>query len=748
MALPQPEGRIGPALVAAFAWVGTLLRRIFRFVFSAAKWAVVLGCVLFFGSNFVLPTSRDVAYRNLHPRSAPCQAELSDGWTMRPTDQTKTVAVTDDNGWSDTTNDELRAAGSDKSAVLKLRCALQKHIVRSATADRTKDLVYHLGFLEFKESGEPYPLVDVDAAGHDVVPSQQLINPVTSAPGRQLMISQLDVLKAQLSQGSNYVIVFIHGWRHDASLGDPNVADLRHYAAHAVRFLRRRCEIEQRYCDTKVTAIYVGWRGARVNEAALTRYLGKTIGGTIGSLATMATLFDRKPVSEQVAPGAISALRSLSALLAPTNIDGSPKPNAPLNKMIVFGHSLGGNMLATGLEDDLIKQVERHKPGTDMTPVLGNLVVLINPASEAVKWTSVQRAVWKRIAFHYDDDTTSDDLVAGHRFFPLDQRPTMVAVTSALTFPPGGLRRSDCEWQDLNFSDDNQQGARDDLRNKAARGVDAKVDYDWATQEMFPTFKWDARPLALLIQRQEAVWDNEPVPGQSCKLPHYLSWWHRPLARVMHWASDLLLVLPFQTTDKEQSHTIGHLDPPRPAGGALIDYLTSAQPFGTTHELYGLSRNKPETHNPYTSLADADLRCEPSNNWLTRARRHPKVAPSGTYWDSASLAPSTPGAIGENAPAAQFLHGFRLGGTAAITRANDPYWNMRAYDNALARHDGYRLSSFICAMNQLVMDDITDAPAALPSDIQAVPAASLSLAFPTGSGGEKKPPSDPSSPSP
>ena len=34
---------------------------------------------------------------------------------------------------------------------------------------------------------------------------------------------------------------------------------------------------------------------------------------------------------------------------------------------------------------------------------------------------------------------------------------------------------------------------------------------------------------------------------------------------------------------------------------------------------------------------------------------------------------------------------------------------MRALD-ALARHDGYRLSSFICATNQLVMVDVTLVP--------------------------------------
>jgi hypothetical protein len=61
-------------------------------------------------------------------------------------------------------------------------------------------------------------------------------------------------------------------------------------------------------------------------------------------------------------------------------------------------------------------------------------------------------------------------------------------------------------------------------------------------------------------------------------------------------------------------------------------------------------------------------------------------------------------------PAAQFVHGFLNTGRAAVTRANDPFWNMRAYDNALARHDGYLLSSFICAMQQFVLDDVTRKP--------------------------------------
>ena len=229
------------------------------------------------------------------------------------------------------------------------------------------------------------------------------------------VISQLDVLKAHLSTGRNFVIVFIHGWRHDAEIGDNNVADLRLYAAHEARFIRERCATEPSFCDVKVTAIYVGWRGARVDEQGLKDDFGAAIGGTLGQLSAGATLFDRKPVAEAIAPGAISALRSIETVLAPAG--GEPR-----NRMIVVGHSLGGDMLATGLEDDLVKAVRRHKPGEMLPPVLGDLVVLVNPAAEATKWTTVQREVWARTAFHTGPNTSVEDVVRDNDFFPAKQK--------------------------------------------------------------------------------------------------------------------------------------------------------------------------------------------------------------------------------------------------------------------------------------------------------------------------------------
>lgn len=71
----------------------------------------------------------------------------------------------------------------------------------------------------------------------------------------------------------------------------------------------------------------------------------------------------------------------------------------------------------------------------------------------------------------------------------------------------------------------------------------------------------------------------------------------------------------------------------------------------------------------------------------------------GTYWDSDEAGRTA-------APAPEFTHGFCKSGTAPITRTNDPFWNLRAFDNAVAQHRGYLLASFICGMNQVVMDDV------------------------------------------
>lgn len=699
---------------------GAILYRTWRAarLFLRGAWfgvgALVLSafCVLFLNYG-VLSTSQDRAYRNLDPAVPECRAGLETGWTVLSDvgGGARTSSMLDGDVWRDPTNDEEALRG-DPRWQTRLRCALQRHVVPSARGEPS--LEYTLGFLEFKEDGEPYALVS-RAGGSDVaIDGAMLRHAMESemiargAPATELrpVITQLDALTQHLAVGRHYVIAFVHGWRHDARIGDANVADLRFYAAHAARFLRERCRFDAGACETKVTAIYVGWRGARVDERGLRDRFGSWLGGFFGDLSAAATLFDRKPVSEAVAPAAISALRTVEATLRRPAPDGSDRHN----KLVVAGHSLGGNMLATGLRDDLLKAVRRHRFGESLQPVLGDLVVLINPAAEASKWTALQRAVWEQVAT--PADAAPREVARDSGLFPVDQRPVVLSVTAALAFPAGGLRPGDCAWINLDV-DDGFKEARAHIRQRLA-GTDtmfnAGVDYDWATHDLFPAFKFDFRPAAGFLERSAARIERRPPVGMSCTVPREPDLLDTILTAPLRGLALLAATFPFQVSLPEESHTIGNLDPPRPAAGVLADAQPSAAPFGTTHEMMGLEATGSEQHHAYGTLADADITCPRANRWLSRARRG-RAARHGLGWDSQNLAPPAPGIDGQGAPAVRFQHGLPLTGIAPITLANDPFWNVRAFDNALSRHDGYRLSSFICALSQLVMDDIaSEAP--------------------------------------
>jgi hypothetical protein len=536
---------------------------------------------------------------------------------------------------------------------------------------------------------------------------------------------QLNAVLDSLKSGSpRYVIVWVHGWRHDASIGDSNVSEFREYAAHAARFIEDRAIMNAQAPKPRVTAIYVGWRGARTDETWLRHTFG-TPGAWIGNFFAVATLFDRKPVSEAIAPSVLAGLRAVESSLQlyepATARDLAPLPGP--DRMIVFGHSLGGNLLITALRDDLVKKVGLHNTGDYMQPVLGDLVVLINPAAEAEKWMEVQRSVWRRVPMGAAERRTAEEYEKSHLFFRRDQAPILISATAARDWPPGGRRETDCA----------ASTAETDAKVRQTRAVTQEgFEYDWATYDLFPAFKGDFRPFADTLERYvlgvdpHDACDNTPVSPTR-----------RVVTSPLVGVSLLLRILPFMQTDPEQTRTLGHLDPPRSPLGTTRQYYFSAHPFGTTHELRGIDpasdRTKryiptvegtvePREHPlPYERVGSPEAACPVANGWLVRARLETERADTagqnhGSFWDS--------NRAGVNAPALQFIHGFKEAGVAAITRANDPLWNMRAFDTALALHDGYMLSSFICAMNQLVMDNVVSSeespePPASPSPVKA-----------------------------
>ncbi|MEJ0076187.1 MAG: hypothetical protein WDO17_12185 [Alphaproteobacteria bacterium] len=427
--LRQYPRRVWIALSAIALLVWALLRA----SLSALKILVLAGLVIALAimviGNAFFRGDRDIAYRFAAPSAPECVAQ-----------ENAPIALASDDANRD--NDELAAIDREPVLGRALTCMVQVHQVEAPKDKPESDrLRYYLSFLEFAENGSP---ADVDADDH------------------VLKTRQLDALVAHLRNqrklgNHSYVIAFVHGWRHNAGIGDSDVAKLRLMAAYTASFLRQRCLALQRDCDTVVTAVFLGWRGARIDERFASRALGPRVGqyldAAFGTPPALLTLFDRKPVSERVGPAAVTALRRIDAIAFDRTVTGWKRDTQ--SRMIVFGHSLGGNMLATSLRDLMLDRIARHVPGTPMTPPFADLIVLLNPASEAANWTVLQRAMRERIRFVYPMRETNvpleierdkKDIDDGHKFYPVQQPPVYVTLGSANTWPAGGIRKADVKY--------------------------------------------------------------------------------------------------------------------------------------------------------------------------------------------------------------------------------------------------------------------------------------------------------------
>jgi hypothetical protein len=752
--------RWSKACARGIAWaIGLLAWIVARMVLAGVAITVIVATLIVM-TNLLAGVRYNVAFRALDPTSKTC---------LPDPDHPEPWRILADKG-----NDENRAADASTSEIDwrgRLRCSIQTHEIPNyqpldpkgaPIADpKVSRLIYDLAFLEFQEDGEPYLLCnddDYQAGTCDGTTFKRNESKPETHRG------QLAALLERLGQSSkNYIVVFVHGWRNTADLGNGNVHDLRVYAAHAARFVADRCNWgDERYCGMKTTAVFVGWRGARTDEGLLRQRAGRIaapfcgpepcvlrdMGDYLGTLAAIFTLFDRKPVSEAVAPSVISALRAIERVvglqrafrsedLAPCDSvpPGPPDPSWTCRsdrgdgahrqaRMIVFGHSLGGNLLAAGLVDQAVKSVELHNPRDFVPPLLGNLVVLLNPASEAANWVKIQRVVWGRIATSSGDQARENDFEKGHAFFRDEQRPVFISATAARDWPPDGIWGADCA--DLaRMAQTPDRGDFGPILREYEREAERRsrsIEYDWATYDLFPAFRFDFRPVASSLERyaqRRPGGEIESGPygylfdACSSRGPSNITGW------LAHFAGAALRVFPFMNTDVMQSRTIGHLDPPRASESIMSNVSDSPWPFGTTHQLVGWNPGSPAAERSadnYVEVAGPKVQCPVATGWLSKARAFRKVEDPSAHemqWDAADVKP------GDGRPALRFEHGYYPTHLQPITLGNDPFWNLRALDNTLAEHDGYMLSSFICAMQQLVLDDITDGPT-LPT-AQTVP---------------------------
>lgn len=196
----------------------------------------------------------------------------------------------------------------------------------------------HLGFVEFDDQGA-------------------LHRP-------ELKDGMMDRIRRLGEQSPLLIVVFAHGWKHNASASDSNVVDFS-------RFLQRVALEDERACagqacaKRRVVGVYLGWRGLSASVEPfkeLSFWARKNRAHRVGTDGVMEVLADLK------------------------EIDAGDKQGL----LVLVGHSFGGAVIYTAVQQQLMRDTAFLKSGS-VARESADLVVLVNPAFEAARFQALQR---------------------------------------------------------------------------------------------------------------------------------------------------------------------------------------------------------------------------------------------------------------------------------------------------------------------------------------------------------------------
>lgn len=166
------------------------------------------------------------------------------------------------------------------------------------------------------------------------------------------------------------VVVFVHGWKHDATVCDENVACFRELLKgldNLERFQAFETGVEPR----RVIGVYLGWRGKSVTPPVLKEF----------------SFYARKATAHRVGEG-----RMVEVLTRLENLRDQSNAAGGRSRLVVVGHSFGGAATFSALSN--IFEERLAKGPSEETSVIegfGDLVVLVNPAFEAARYTSIHK---------------------------------------------------------------------------------------------------------------------------------------------------------------------------------------------------------------------------------------------------------------------------------------------------------------------------------------------------------------------
>jgi len=210
---------------------------------------------------------------------------------------------------------------------------------------------------------------------------------------------QQDALLAKLKERAGkdtIVLAFVHGWKHNAADDDGNLI--------AFKAVLKQAAADEKAAGARVLGVYIGWRGASLK----------------GGLLSNITFWDRKQAAFRVGLGSV---RELFGRLRQFRHSQAERGSA--SSLILVGHGFGGLVVYQAAAQSLIEAATT--PSGEIVPSFADLILLVNPAFEAVRYLPVHSLVEQH----------------GPGSYAPDQQPFFVAITSetdwatGLAFPLG-----------------------------------------------------------------------------------------------------------------------------------------------------------------------------------------------------------------------------------------------------------------------------------------------------------------------
>jgi pimeloyl-ACP methyl ester carboxylesterase len=205
---------------------------------------------------------------------------------------------------------------------------------------------YELAIVEFDDQGRCYDRGQMDAV------AQRL---EALAPYDPPQVGQ-DVI----------LVVFVHGWQHDARSDDDNLTAFRALLSETVGYEKSATAPSSK--PRPVLGLFVGWRG-------LSDY-------GLGDVIADATFWGRQAAGQRVAVGSV---RELFGRLRHYRNRQQKRGGNPL--LVIVGHSFGGMIVFSALAQSLIQAASA--PVGVVTPEFADLVLLVNPAIEAARYIPI-----------------------------------------------------------------------------------------------------------------------------------------------------------------------------------------------------------------------------------------------------------------------------------------------------------------------------------------------------------------------